>query len=427
MKDKLVQLSKAVWSAMSRRTLLKLLSFAFAIMLWSYVISSSPSITRTKTIDDLTGYVSGQATLEIYKLALLTDPTFALSDISVQVQVPQASYSQVTGDNVQVSLDISAVRTAGTQEVPLKATSAYGKVVRIYPAALTLTFETLDSRSVPVQVSLSGMEETGYWYNTARYNPQQLTVTGATSLVQSIASARVVCDVADRHGSFTAARTFTLLDERGEEITQTMLNPSASSITVGVDIYPTKELEVSTAIDDVLDGQVAPGYQIESIAIQPETVTVAAEQELLDAIDKLVISPIAIDAPSQSFTKPASISGLTDFKYISSEQVYVTVQIAEETVSAWIEDVYINYSPSYDKDKYLLSWQRNTISVHVTGPRSKVQALVDKGLTATADLSGLGEGNHAVPIEIDDGNLPDIVFEPELNEVEITLTPRTAE
>lgn len=426
MKDKLVQFGKAVWAAMSRHTLLKLSSFVFAIMLWSYVISSSPSITRTKTIGNLTGYVSGQATLEVYGLALLTDATAALSDISVELEVPQASYKQATADNVQVSLDISSVRTAGTQEVALKASSTYGKVVRIYPSSLTLTFETLDSRSVPTKVLLSGTEDAAYWYNTARYNPQQITVTGATSLVQSVASATVICDVSERKESFSAALTFTLMDETGAEIAQTMLNKSASSITVGVDIYPTKELEVSTATDDVLDGQVAQGYQIESISIQPETITVAAEQELLDAIDKLVITPIPIELPSQSFTKRATIAALSDFKYISSEQVYVTVQIAEETTSAWIEDVYINF-PGYDKDKYLLTWQRNTLSVHVTGPRSKVEALMADGLTATTDLSGLAEGTHLVQIQIDDGSYPDVVFEPEITEVEVTLMAKETE
>ncbi len=426
MRNKLKQLGKSVWAAMSRHMLLKLLSFVFAIMLWSYVISSSPSITRTRTISDLTGYVSGQATLEIYKLALLTDPTAALSDISVQVEVPQASYSQVTADNVQVTLDISSVRTAGPQQVALKATSTYGKVVSIFPSSLTLTFETLDSRSVPVQVQRTGEAEAGYWYNTSLVNPQQITVTGATSLVQNISHATVVCDVSSRTAYFMTAQRFALIDGTGAEIPQTMLNTSASSINVGVDIYPTKEIEISTTTDDVLDGQVADGYQVESISIQPETVTVAADQEILDGLDKLVISPIAIDSPSQSFTKRATISGLTDFKYISQEQVYVTVQIAEETMSAWIEDVYINF-PGYDKDQYLLTWQRNTISVHVTGPRSKVQALMDSGLTATADLSGLGEGTHAVPVEIDDESYPEIVFEPEIDEVEVVLTAKDAE
>lgn len=426
MLDKLNKLWKHVWAAMSRHTLLKLLSFVFAIMLWSYVISSSPSITRNKTIGGLTGYVSGQATLEIYKLALLTDPTDALSDISVEVEVSQSSYAQVTSDNVQVTLDISSVRTAGTQEVSLKATSSYGKVVSIYPSTLTLTFEALDSRSVPAQVQRTNEAETGYWYNTTLVNPQQITVTGATSLIQNISHATVICDVGGRTAYFMTAQRFALIDSAGAEIPQTMLNTSASSINVGVDIYPTKELEISTATDDVLVGQVADGYQIESITIQPETVTVAADQELLDGIDKLVISPIAIDSPSQSFTKRATISGLTDFKYISSEQVYVTVQIAEETTSAWIEDVYINF-PGYNKDQYILTWQRNTIAVHVTGPRSKVEDLMEKGLTATADLSGLGEGAHTVPIEIDDDNYPDIVFEPEVSEVEVTLTTKPAE
>ena len=95
-----------------------------------------------------------------------------------------------------------------------------------------------------------------------------------------------------------------------------------------MEVYPTKELEVSTATDDVLVGQAAEGYIIEAITVQPRTITVAAEQELLDSLDRLIIDPIEIDSPSQSFTRRASISGLTDFRYISSEQVYVNVLIA---------------------------------------------------------------------------------------------------
>ena len=75
MKDKFRSLLKSLWGVLSRNVALKLLSILFAIMVWSYVISTNPSITRTKTIDGITGYVTGQATLEVYDLALLTDPT----------------------------------------------------------------------------------------------------------------------------------------------------------------------------------------------------------------------------------------------------------------------------------------------------------------------------------------------------------------
>lgn len=419
MKTKLRQILKSAWAVISRNIVLKILSFVFAIMLWSYVISSNSSITRVKVLNGLTGYVSGQATLEVYGLALLTDPTEALSDISVQVQVPQASYNSATGENVQVTLDVSSVRTAGVKEVPIKATTNYGKVVSIYPSSLTMTFETLDSRSIPVNVQTTGTRENDYWYNVSRANPQQVTISGATSIIQSISSAVVYADLTGRDSSFTTANPYVLLDNAGNEISTTMLNRSATSISVGMDVYPTRELSISTATDDVLTGQVADGYIIEAITVQPESVTVAADKDLLGALDKLVIEPLEIDHPSQSFTRRATISGLTDFKYISSEQVYVTVQIAEETIGEWLDNVYITFVGK--SDDLTLSWQRNSIAVYVTGPRSKVEALVKDGLTATVDLSGYTQGSYEAPISINGDNYPSLVFELEANTVQVTL------
>ena len=171
----------------------KLLSLLLAILLWNYVIATNTSITRNKTLYNLTGTVSGLSTLADNKLALADSPEEALSGITVTVEAPQADYSRVSGDNVQVALDLSSVRSTGTQEVPLRATSSYGRVRGISPETLTLTFESLDSRNVAVNTVLVG-EADGYWYNVSRTNPSILTISGAASVVQSITSARVVVD-----------------------------------------------------------------------------------------------------------------------------------------------------------------------------------------------------------------------------------------
>ena len=130
---------RRMFGALTDNLGLKLLSLLLAILLWNYVISSNPSITRPKTLFNITGYVSGQSTLNTYGLALLEDPEEALSGISVTVEAPQASYSRVSSDNVQVPLDLSNVRAAGTQEVRLRATSTYARVTTVSPASVTLT------------------------------------------------------------------------------------------------------------------------------------------------------------------------------------------------------------------------------------------------------------------------------------------------
>ena len=428
MKDKLKEvlkgLPKKIWPAISHNIGLKLLALALSVLLWSYVITTDSSITRNKTISGLTGYINGQATLNAYRLALASDPTASLSDVSVVLEVPHSDYAFVSQDNVQVALDLTSVRSSGTQSVPLRATTSYGKVVRITPAALTLTFEALDSRSVPVNVTFEGAEKAGYWYNKSRINPQQLTISGAASTVQDISSASVVIDVTDRDESYTTAAKYVLYDNEGNEIPQNLLDCSASSITVGIDVYPTREVAISTNVEDVIDGQVAEGYVIESISIQPETVTIAADEELLDDLDTLLIEPIQLYNATNSFSRRVSLAPLANIKYSSVKDVYVTVQIAEETVTETIDDVNLMFVGK--RDSLSLTWNNDTI-VRATGPKSRVRSLMGKGISAIIDLTGLEAGVHDVPLVLSGEDYPDITFDLQPATVRVELKLQEAE
>lgn len=411
---------KAFWIVLSRRYWMKLLSLLLAILLWNYVVSTNTSLTRTKTIYDVSGYVTGQSTLSTYGLALLSDPAEDLENITVTVDVAQSQYSRFSHENLQVMADLSSVRTAGTQEVPLKATSSYGRVISILPESISMTFETLDSRLIPVNVELTGSKDADKWYNINRTNPSAVTVSGAASVVRSISQARVYTDVTGADESYVRAEPFVLLDGEGNEIEQSRLSRSSSSITVSTDVYPTKELPVSTDIDDVVTGRVAEGYSISEISVQPEVITVAAEQSLLDGINEMLIEPISVEGLSQSFYARASISELSDFKNVSNQQVYVNITISENELSEWIDNTHLTF---VGKEKNLqLEWlYGNDIQVYVTGPRSAVEALKKDGIPITVNLSGLGPGEHACELRFPTENYPDVSFTPENSTINITL------
>ena len=417
-REKLAWLGRYVWGMLVRNVWLKLLSLLLAILLWNYVITNNTSITRSKTITGLTGYVTGQTTLNANRLALLDDPADALSNISVTVDAPQAYYARLSGENVQVSLDLSSVRTAGTQEVSLRATSSYGRVTEIIPESLTLTFEALDSRSVPINSVLSGDMQENYWYNITRMNPSYLTVSGAGSVVRNIGSATVYMDITGHDSPFTQAQPFALLDTSGEEISQEMLNVSSSSVSVSVDIYPSKELPVSTDLANVVTGQPAEGYVVQSVTMQPETITVAADEELLDGLTELMIQPVSVDGMSQSFTARASITPLSGVKNLSSEQVYVNVTISEASIGGRIDDVGVLVSGKGEG----LSVEYNAMSVYVTGPRSVVEQLQKDGVFVSMDLSGLGAGTYEIEPVFDNERFPNITFQPEHEKMTVTLT-----
>ena len=414
---RLGRLLASLWMGISKDIGLKLVSLVLAILMWNYVISTNTSITRTKDINGLTGYVTGQTTLSANRLALLDDPTEALSNISVTVDAPQTYYARVSGENVLVSLDLSSVRTAGTQEVPLRATSTFGRVTEIVPETLTLTFEAMDSRSVPVNSVLSGDTREDYWYNINRANPANLTVSGAASVVRSIASAVVYVDVTDRDAPFTQALPFTLLDSSGAEVPQSMLNLSSSSVSASVDVYPTKELSVSSDPANVITGQPAEGYVVQSVTIQPETVTVAADGELLDGLSELMIEPVSVEGATQSFSVRAAISQLSGLRNLSAEQVYVNVTIAESNVVGRVKDINVIVSGKAAG----LGVEYSAMSVIVTGPRSTVEEIQQQGIYATIDLSGLGPGTYEVAPVFDQDRYPDVEFKPEDETMTVTL------
>ena len=375
----------------------KLLSLLLAILLWNYVIATNSSITRNKTIYNLTGTVSGLSTLSVNKLALSESPEEALSGITVTVEAPQADYSRVSADNVQVALDLSSVRAVGTQEVPLRATSSYGRVRSISPETLTLTFESLDSRNVAVNSVIEGQAE-GYWYNVSRSNPSMLTISGAASVVQSITSARVVADVRGMTDSTVTARPYVLLDAAGKEIPQDMLNCSTSSISVSVDIYPCRDIPVSTDQQSIITGAPAEGFEVKSVTIQPQSIQVAADRDLLDSLDQLVIEPVSVEGATQSLSAKSTVTQLSDFKNVSSEQVYVNVTITEETVTEYFDNVRVIFTGK--AENLIASYEQ--LGVEVTGPRSAVEQLREEGVTVSVDLKGLEEGYYILSPKIDE-------------------------
>ena len=407
------------WGLLCHNLGIKLISLVLAVLLWNYVVTTDTSITRPKTLTGLTGYVSGQSALYNSGLAMLDNPAESLSSVTVTIEAPQASYSRVTNGTVQVMLDLSNVRTAGTQEVPLRAATTYGRVVDIIPESVSVTFEALDSRSIPVNYQFTGEKSDDYWYSVSRVNPSVLTVSGAASVVRSIANAYVYADVTGLESSTIAALPYTLLDEAGEEIAQGMLNRSTSSISLNLDVTPARSLPVSTDIASVVTGTPAEGYVVHSVTIQPESVTVAAERDLLDGLDALQIEPVSVEGASQSFSARDRVFKLTDFKYVSNEQVYVNVVIGPAPVTRVLETAEVTFAGLAEGRTASCEGLRIT----ATGEPDAVDALERDGLRLTVDVSGLSPGTYRLVPEPDAGSHPDV----ELTADEMTVTIRSAE
>ena len=412
---------KWLWGVLSHNLALKLLSLLLAILLWDYVISSNTSITRAKTLSGITGYVSGQSTLSAYRLAMLEDPTEALKNISVTVEAPQSSYANVSGENVQVTLDLSRVRTAGTQQVPLKAVTTYGQVTAIVPASVTLTFDTLDTRNVRLRTKLIGDMSDDYLYTARLTDAVNLSISGARSVVRSISAAYVNVDVTDVQNSISLEPTFVLVDEEGQEISQAMLDCHGyTTIPVELDVYPKKEVAINSDIGTVVAGKPLAGYEVKSVTLDKEKVMVAADGDTLDNLQQLLLEPVNVRGADGTINVQTKISVPSDIQWISDEAVSVTVTIGEETAGERIDIgerniVFTGVSNG-------INATAEPTQVYVTGPRSLVEQLKEKGVDAMVDVTGLGEGDYQLIPSFNGEMYPNVEFTPEAVHVTITAS-----
>ena len=86
---------------------------------------------------------------------------------------------------------------AGTHHVNVRVQVSLRpvRVISVTPAALDLTLEPLVTRTLPVDVTLSGIPATGYLAGEATAQPTQVTAAGPQSLMERLASVRAILDL----------------------------------------------------------------------------------------------------------------------------------------------------------------------------------------------------------------------------------------
>lgn len=393
-------IARAVWNFLTRRLWLKLISLLLALILWTYIISSTPSLTRTKIIESVSVTPSGANTLSAYTLAASTDIFAAYQNsIDVSVTVPQSQYSLLAARNIRVTPDFTGIRSPGTYDVPLVATATYGTVSKINPPTVSVTIENLDTRILSIEPEFVGEDSDKYWYgeSSASLNPQQITVSGPASLVSQVKSVKAQVDTSGRGTVIRKSAVTQLLDADENVLPTTLLTRSSNTCYVVLEVYPKKALNVSV---DTAQFKLKEGYQIDSVTFQPSQITVAGSAELLDALDYLPLDIPDFGEISSSFNATLSFSELDEFRYVSAKSVYMNVGVSEKSVSHQYAAVPVSLDTAGLEDGLYVSDAPEQADIVLTGLYSQISALEPSALSLRAVVTADEPGEYRVPVQL---------------------------
>ena len=320
---------------------LKLIAIVISVVFWAGLFSLDDTVTRDKVFHNVNVSVTGTETMKSNHYIVVSNLEEILKNVSIIVDVPQKQYDKAEAGIYNVRLDLSRIKGTGEQEVKLQSSnsSIYGKVVSINPSSVKLDVEEYIIRTrIPVSVTVNGDIPDGWYMTTPSVVPALISVSGPRSVVEKISRARVFISTEEiewKEETVVTSAEIRLYNRTGEEVDSSLLSISSSSLTIDsalieVNLLPSKSFDTEKLIR--VNGKPAEGYSVGRIRISPETVSVAARQEVLEQMTDLSLEKTTVNINDMNETAvfQLKVQKPSDDAIISNETITVTVEINED-------------------------------------------------------------------------------------------------
>jgi len=346
--------------------------------------------------------------------------------VTLSLRAPQSSWDELSPAKFRAWIDLTGL-APGLHDVPVQIEVSDPSVVVVNkrPGSVNVRLESLAENQFPITVQVLDSAPLGYIARSPILDPITATVSGPASIVNQVS--QVSADMYLRDAKETVERTIDLSARNlnGEVLRRLTINPPKVHVSVPVEQrFGYRDVSVRVAIS----GEVAPGYWISNIVVEPSTVTVVGgpsalsnipgfvetfEVDVRDATDDIGERVALNLPPGVSVVQPEnqgndSASGVlvtVDVSPIEGGQTVqrpVTFQGLRETLTAVAR-------PSQ-------------VDVILSGPLPRLQSLTIQDVKVIADLFGLEPGVHKVKptVVVPEGLRVENVL-PDTVEVEISI------
>jgi len=317
------------------------------------------------------------------------NPTQITEYVQVIVRAPQSSWDDLKAGDFEATVDLSG-RPEGTHDLPIAIQCAdpLVRIEEIQPSRLTIRLEPVTERVMEVKVRVMDDPALGYEARTPTVTPPTVKVIGPASRVNQVQS--VVADVYLSRAKTSVERDIIVTARDAQDNLVSLLKsiePSQVKVTVPIE-QKLGYRDVSVSV--IRKGQVARGYRITGITVDPTIVT-------------LVGSPLAVsELPGYVDTLPVDINGATsDIKagvglvlpqgvsILGEQVVSVTVSVAPIIDSITVQRIVSIQGLNLG---FTATMSPETVDVILSGPVPKLEALSLEDVRVVVDLFGLAPG-----------------------------------
>jgi YbbR domain-containing protein len=265
------------------------------------------------------------------------------------------------------------------------------EILSIEPRTVRVAIDRVETRTIPVEVD-PGVVPDGLEIDDPVLSQDEVQVRGASSVVGLIdrALARIRIDASGI--DFNEPVNLVAVDVAGQEVGVGLVDLEPETVSVQVDVQPTETTQTVPVRPDI-SGTPAPGFALESLAIEPSLVTLRGLPDVLAEISEVLTEPLSIDGISsnQDFeTEVVLPEGTRLADGADASAITVTAGIGPSVSSrTFVVGVACDGAgqnaclPAIDQ-----------LTVTLSGPGDTLAGLSAADLTPALDASGLEPGTY---------------------------------
>lgn len=409
----------------TKNTALKVIALMFAVLLWGYVLTDQKPV-RTKIIPEVTTSFDGEAELIAQGFCVRGDRSEILQDVSVTVRAQITNYAYISANTINATISLRNISEAREYELPVQATvsSSLGTVQSISPSTVTVEIDTLVTKTIPVTTSFTGSLPDGYWADTdALSATSKLDITGPKTDISNITRAECVVDLTDRTSTIYSTFDVVFYDKNDEVVSSDIIVGTLPTSTVRLPIYPMKNVPVDVEGSLVGADNLAANHEIVKAVATPDTVRLVGDQDVLDGIDSILLSPIAVNGMNTTTTVESELIVPDGTRLLDDTSVSVLLEVREMVISQTFEQLEVEVYGQTKKTDVTLD--TSTVDLTVEGRYSLVSVLMRSDVNVMVDVTGLAAGSYDLPLSVlvrDETATVELTTTLSVEQVHVTIT-----
>lgn len=291
------------------------------------------------------------------------------------------------------SYDMDQAPEPQVLDVDVSALSDGIEVLSVTPQTVRVELDTIEVRSVPVQVDTSAVPA-GLEIGEPVVSRDAVDVRGPSSIVRRVSRVVAFANISASAIDFNEPVELIAVDVEGQPIDGGRLEIEPSTVSVQVSVEAT-ETNKTVPVRPDISGTPAPGFALESLSVEPSVVTLRGLPEVLADIDEVLTEPLSIAGVSGNQSFEAELVLSDDVRLAEADAVAnVTVRATiVESVSSRTFVVGIicqgagsnSCIPAIDQ-----------LTITLSGPGDALSGLSAASLTPSVNVSGLAPGTYSL-------------------------------